>query len=151
MRLDLTGCFYPKCYLFKAGDHGGSHTRSGAHYSGICVICEEEGKLARYDGETGRSGYYRSTLGHKKDIEEKNTENAFAKHLEKFHPEKVHNTTAFKLKVESTHKKCLERQVTEGVYISNSEADYVLNSKSEYMQPEVRRVTTTREVRDQGS
>ena len=151
VRLDLTGCFYPKCYLCEAGDHGGSHTRSGAHYSGICVICEEQGKLARYDGETGRNGYYRSTIGHKKDIEKKNDENAFAKHLEKFHPERVGDPTAFKLKVESTHKKCLERQVTEGVYVSNSKADHVLNSKSEYMQPAVRRVTTTREVRDRGS
>ena len=78
LRLDLTGCYYTDngCMLCESGEHGGSHTRSGAHYSGICVICEEQGKLARYDGETGRNGYYRSTLGHKKDIVKENTENA---------------------------------------------------------------------------
>ena len=142
--------------LCESGEHGGSHTRSGAHYSGICVICEEQGKLARYDGETGRNGYYsyyRSTLGHKKDIEKNNDENAFAKHLAKFHPERIGDPTAFRLKLESTHKKkkCLERQITEGVHISTSEADHLLNSKSEYMQPAVRRVTTTREGRDRGA
>ena len=49
--------------------------------------------------------------------------------------------------VESTHKKCLE----EGIYIVNSEADYLLNSRSEYLQTAVRRVITTREVRENGS
>ena len=153
VRLDLTGCFYTEngCVLCESGEHGGSHTRSGAHYSGVCVICEEQGKLARYDGETGRNGFYRTTLGHKKDIVKNNDENAFAKHLSKFHPERVGDPTAFRLKVESTHKKCLERQVTEGIFISNSEADHILNSKSEFMQPAVRRVTSTREVRDHGS
>ena len=77
--------------------------------------------------------------------------NAFAKHLTSFHPDKVGDPAAFKFKVESTHKKCLERQVSEGIYIVNSEADYLLNSKSEYLQPAVRRVITTREVRDHGS
>ena len=50
------------------------------------------------------------------------------------------------LSVSTTHKKSLERQVTEGIHIVNSKADYLLNSKSEYMQPAVRRVITTREV-----
>ena len=59
--------------------------------------------------------------------------------------------TVFKLKVESTHKKCLDRQVTEGINIQNSKADYLMNSKSEYHQPAVRRVITTREIRDHGS
>ena len=103
--------------------------------------------MARYDGESGLSGYYRSTIGHKKDIIDKNDKNAFAKHLTSFHPDKVGDPAAFKLKVESTHKKCLE----EGIYIVNSEADYLLNSRSEYLQTAVRRVITTREVRDHGS
>ena len=151
VRLDLTGCFYPDCFLCESGSNGGSHTRSGAHYSGICTICEEENISSRYDGETGRNGYYRCTKGHKKDIVDKNNKNAFSKHLEIFHPDKVGDPTAFKLKVESTFKKCLDRQVTEGIYIHNSKSDNVLNSKSEFLQPSVSRISTTREVRSQGS
>ena len=51
------------------------------------------------------------------------------------------------MKVESTFSKPLERQVTEGISITNSKADLIMNSKSEYHQPAVQRVQTTREVR----
>ena len=47
----------------------------------------------------------------------------------------------------STFSKPLERQVTEGISITNSKADLIMNSKSEYHQPAVQRVQTTREVR----
>ena len=151
VRLDLTGCYYPDCYLCESDVKGsGSHTRSGAHYSGVCTICGEDQKLARYDGETGHSGYCR-TKEHKKDIMDKNVKNAFAKHLESFHPDRQGDPTVFKLKVEATYKKCLERQVSEGVNISNSKADLLMNSKTEFMQPSVSRVVTTRVVRDHGS
>ena len=151
VRLDLTGCFYPDCFLCESGSVGGSHTRSGAHYSGTCVLCEEQCKSSWYDGETGQNGYYRCTKGHKKDILDKNNKNAFEKHLELFHPDRVGDPTAFKMKIESTFKKCLDRQVTEGVYIHNSASDHVLNSKSEFLQPAVSRISATREVRSQGS
>ena len=78
---------------------------------------------------------------------DKNSKNVFAKHLELFHPDRVGDPTAFKFKIESTFKKCLDRQVTEGVYIHNSASDHVLNSKSEFLQPAVSRISATREVR----
>ena len=45
------------------------------------------------------------------------------------------DVTTFKFNVKSTHKSCLERQITEGCMIHNSEADIVLNGKSEFHQP----------------
>ena len=36
---------------------------------------------------------------------------------------------------ERTFKKCLERQVAEGVAIASSEADIIINSKAEFHQP----------------
>ena len=146
VRTDLTGCFYTDCYLCESGTKGGSHTRSGVHYSGICVLCEEAGIKARYDGESGRSGYWRSTKFHKEDIRSNNVKNAFTKHLNVYHSDNIRETGVFKLKVESNHTKCLERQIKEGVSIKNSDADIVMNSKAEFHQPAVRRVTTTREV-----
>ena len=151
VRLDLTGCFYEDCYLCESDVKGGaSHTRRGAHYSGTCSLCGENQKLARYDGETGYSGYNR-TREHRKDISDKNVKNAFAKHLEIFHPERQGDPSVFKLKVEATYQKCLNRQVSEGVHIANSKADYLMNSKTEFMQPSVSRVIATRQVRDNGS
>ena len=148
VKMDLTGCFYNDCYLCQSGTKGGSHTRSGVHYSGECVLCSEDGKVSRYDGESGRSGYWRTTKFHKVDILKKSDKNAFAKHLSIFHRDNIGDPTAFKFKVESTHSKCLERQVSEGIAITNSKADHILNSKSEFHQPAVRRITTTREVRN---
>ena len=156
VRNDLTGCIYPNlpkdpCFLCEADVKGGSHTKSGVHYSGECQLCGEKGIVAKYDGESGRNGYWRCTMFHKKEIIENKESNAFAKHLQIFHPDRIGDPTAFKLKVESTYSKPLERQVTEGIAITNSTADYVMNSKSEYLQPAVPRVQTTREVRDHGS
>ena len=156
VKTDLTGCIYPDlpkypCFLCEAGVKGGSHTKSGVHYSGQCQLCEEDGIVARYDGESGRNGYWRCTMFHKKEIIENKDSNTFAKHLQVFHPDRIGDPTVFKLKVESTFSKPLERQVTEGISITNSTADRILNSKSEYLQPAVPRVTNTREVRDHGS
>ena len=156
VRNDLTGCIYPNlpkdpCFLCEADVKGGSHTKSGVHYSGECQLCGEKGIVAKYDGESGRNGYWRCTMFHKKEIIENKESNAFAKHLQIFHPDRIGDPTAFKLKVESTYSKPLERQVTEGIAITNSTADYIMNSKSEYLQPAVPRVQTTREVRDHGS
>ena len=155
VKTDLTGCIYtnlPKhpCVLCEAGVKGGSHTKSGVHYSGVCQLCEDAGIVARYDGESGRNGYWRCTRFHKKDIIDNDESNAFAKHLQLFHPDRIGDPTVFKLKVESTYSKPLERQVTEGIAITNSTADRMMNSKSEYLQPAVPRVQTTREVRDHG-
>ena len=88
----------------------------------------------------------KNQLFHKEDIKKNNPNNAFSKHLNEFHGDHIKEHKVFKLKVESTHTKCLERQIKEGVAIKNSNADHVMNSKAEYHQPAVRRVTTTREV-----
>ena len=148
--MDLTGCFYPDCYLCEGGAGVASHTRSGVHYSAVCSLCAEKGVSAVYNGESGRSGYYR-TKQHKSDIINCRTTNAFAKHLEIYHKEAVGKPEVFKFKSERVYKKCLDRQVAEGVAISNSDCQILLNSRSEYHQPAVTRVTTTREVRSNGS
>ena len=49
VKTDLTGCFYPDCYLCESGIKGGSQTRSGVHYSGVCTLCAEAGVTSRYD------------------------------------------------------------------------------------------------------
>ena len=139
--MDLTGCFYTDCYLCEGGLKGGSHTKSGVVYSGTCTLCSDRGVTARYEGETGRNGYWRSTVFHRKEIMKNDTGNAFTKHLNIHHKDRVRDPSVFKLKVESSHKSCLDRQVKEGISIKNTKSDIKLNSKSEYHQPAVRRVT----------
>ena len=85
--------------------------------------------MARYDGESGRNGYWRTTIFHKQEIIDNKESNAFAKHLQLHHPDRIGDPSVFKLKVESTFSKPLERQVTEGVAITNSNANLIMNSK----------------------
>ena len=76
--------------------------------------------------------------------------NAFAKHLNIFHPEAEGDKEAFNLKILQTFNKPLERKVTEAVLINNSKAHIKMNSKAEFHQPAVARVITTREPPGQG-
>ena len=72
--------------------------------------------------------------------------NQVAKKQNKAFRKKVSDPSAFQMKVKSNFSKPLDRQVYEGVLITNSEADFVMNSKLEFLQPSVTRITTTREV-----
>ena len=101
---------------------------------------------ARYWGESGDSGYVR-TKQHLDSIEKGDSNNAFAKHLEEYHPERIGDKSAFQFKVARTFRSPLLRQIWEAVKIHGSKANIVLNSKAEWMQPAVDRIQVTREPR----
>ena len=71
--------------------------------------------------------------------------NAFHKHLELHHKEKKGELSVFKVKVEKTFMKWLNRQVYEGTLINSTERDICLNSKAEFHLPAVTRIPTSRE------
>ena len=108
------------------------------------------GLEASYYGESAFSGFYRTESGHSKAIEKKDLNNAFAKHLNIFHPEAEGDKEAFNMQVLQTFTKPLERKVSEAVLINNSKASIKMNSKAEFHQPAVARVITTREPPGQG-
>ena len=76
---------------------------------------------------------------------DKDLENAFAKHLQIFHPEHEGDPNVFKITVIQTFSKPMPRQCTEAVFIHNNEADIKMNSKTQFRQPAIPRVITTRE------
>ena len=144
---DLKGgelCGQPDCLLCKSGVKGGCHRRAGVVYKGTCNICENANIVAAYYGESAFSGYYRTNV-HAKEIEKRDLENAFAKHLNIYHPEKEGDPSVFTIRVIQTFRKPMPRQTTEAVFIHNSDADILMNSKAEFKQPAIPRVTTTRE------
>ena len=145
VRLDLTGCTYPQCRACKSDLGGASHTRSGVHYLITCKACEANRTSAIYHGESGFNGVHR--LGeHESAIKNKDTRNALAKHLALHHPDRVGDPDVFDYKVLQTFKKCLEREVSEGVALTFSKADIIMNQKSEHHQPAVHRAVMTREL-----
>ena len=151
-KLDRTGCVFPDagCLPCDSGLPGASHTRGGAEYMGVCVLCEAKGVKTEYRGETGYSARHRFEE-HRDSILNNVTSNAFAKHLSIFHPENIGNVSAFRFRSVRTFKKCLERQVSEGVSIANTDAKYLMNGRSEWHQPALPRVTHTKEPRGRGS
>ena len=76
---------------------------------------------------------------------DKDLENAFAKHLQIYHPEEEGNPNVFQITVIQTFRKPLPRQTTEAVFIFNNNSDIKMNSKTEFRQPAIPRITTTRE------
>ena len=139
-------CGQPNCTFCLSEDGGGgSHNRSKRTYKGTCKHCARVGLEASYYGESAFSGFYRVETGHSKAIEKKDLNNAFAKHLNIFHPEAEGDKEAFNMKVLQTFSKPLERKVTAAVLINNSKAAIRMNSKAEFHQPVIHRVTTTRE------
>ena len=99
--------------------------------------------VARYFGESGRSGYLRSG-NHRSEIEKGLDSNGFAKHLEIHHPDHTRDPSHLKLKVIKTFRKSLERQACEATKISHNDADIPMNSRSEFHQPSISRVTVMR-------
>ena len=94
--------------------------------------------MVAYEGETGSNGYSRGKE-HECALEQKQEENALWKHCLVAHEgEKVE----FSMQVVGTFQSCLERQVNEGVRIENSKADICMNSKAEFHQPSIVRVST---------
>ena len=136
VNLDLTGSWWTDCYLCESkaagGPRGASHTRAGATYTGTCLECGGKDVKAVYDGETGRSGYYRTTRGHKNDIlKNKTDKSALAKHTGLFHKDKVWDPSIYQS-------------------INDSTADIVCNGKGEWhvgAVPKARTVHATRDVR----
>ena len=61
-------------------------------------------------------------------------------------PLKLGDTKAFRFSVARTFRSSLVRQIYEAVKIYGSQADIVLNSKSEWNQPAIDRIIVTREV-----
>ena len=147
--LDLTGCWWPDCYLCECDTKGASHTRAGATYTGTCRECGGQNVTAVYDGETGRSGYYRTTKGHKEDIVKNKTDkSALAKHTGLYHPDKTGDPSIYSVKVNNITKSSLLRQVREGQSINDNTADIVCNGKGEWHVGAVPKAQTRHASRD---
>ena len=92
------------------------------------------------------------TKQHRNAIENANTKNAFAKHSQIYHPERLKDPSIYEVWSKSTHPgKTLDRQIKEGHFIATSKANILMNSRTEWHQPSVNRVTATREVRETNS
>ena len=85
------------------------------------------------------------TKSHLDSNERRDINNAFAKHLQEHHPDRVGDKSAFQFRVAKTFRRPLERQIWEAVRIHGCKANICLNSKAEWMHPAIDRIVVTRE------
>ena len=103
----------------------GAGPREGRGYT--CLKCGGMDVKAVYDMETGRSGSYHTTKGHKADIKRNKMEKStLAKHTGLFHQDKVGNTSIYVVVVNNTTRSSLLCQVWEGQSILDNGSKIVL-------------------------
>ena len=129
---------------------GASHTRRGALYTGQCTVYTLQGGRQNQfllQGKWIYNSVYRLGL-HETDVKHRVETNAFHKHLENHHPERLGDMSVFECKVMGTYKRSLDRQVAEGTQLERAEVDQLLNSRAEYHGSAVPRVTIAHDTRD---
>ena len=114
-------------------------TKNNIGYEKHCVPCEQMGKSAIYYGETGKNMYTRD-MGHKRDIISADLNTPLIKHNLNVHNQV--NDVQFKTIITKSFKSALERGNNEGIRIRESAADFILNSRSEFIQPALTRQIT---------
>ena len=130
-------CGRDNCFPCTSGG-GGDCSKSSVGYRLECLKCPETNMSAKYDGESGNNGFTRG-LDHQDGLDKKREVNPLWKHCEIQHNgEKVN----FKMVCLKSFPSAFMRQVNEGVRIANSKADICMNSKAEFHQPSIVRVST---------
>ena len=135
--LSQKGCDRDDCFPCKSGG-GGDCSKSCSAYRIECEECKKSDLSAVYEGETGRNCYSRG-LEHLEGLSKEKEDNPLWKHCQLQHGGvKV----KFKMVCLKSFKTAFMRQINEGVRIACCQADICMNSKSEYHQPSIVRVTT---------
>ena len=130
-------CGRENCFPCTSGG-GGDCSKSSVAYRIECEECPKTGKSAHYDGESGNNGFTRG-LEQITGLEKKREENPLWKHCQIAHNSEL---VKFKMVCLKSFKSAFMRQVNEGVRIENSKADICMNSKAEFHQPSIVRVST---------
>ena len=121
-----------------AEEGGGDCSKSCAAYRMECLECPKNKLSAVYHGETGRNGYSRG-LEHFAGLKNKKEDNPLWKHCVLQHNGQQ---VQFKMVCLKSFKTAFMRQINEGVRIACCRAEICMNSKSEFHQPSIVRVST---------
>ena len=113
---------------------------SSVGYEFTCAGCKLAGAKAVYYGETSKGIYLRKSQ-HEADIRNINLNNAMAKHLQIQHSG---IDQGWLVEVSKSFRTPMMRQIHEGVRISLSDADIILNSRNEFHQAPILRVVPVR-------
>ena len=118
-------CGRPNCFPCRA-EGGGDCWKESVTYSLICGECDRG--VAKYFGETGRNGFTRGEEHLANQLAEDENKSVL-----KLHSNYHHNgaEVTYYMRVTGTHTDCLDRQITEGVNISNFGGEVLMNRRGE--------------------
>ena len=106
-------------------------------YSLECKLCRDRKSRAIYWGESSRSGHLRG-LEHFRALENKSSKSVMFRHIMAEHGEEQEKVN-FEMRIASTFKDSLNRQIFESRQIRNTPLNELLNSKSEFYGPCIKR------------
>ena len=113
------------CFVCRTG--GTNCRKEGINYKITCDLCG-----AVYIGESGRNAYTRG-LEHEREYRSKTTQSVLWRHESQCHSHEV-TPPSFTMRVTAVNNgDPTMRQVLEGVQISNTPGDSLINNKSEWL------------------
>ena len=127
------------CFSCKSDSPGGCE-KNGSAYRITCEGCKSSNIVAEYEGETGRNTYCRG-LEHQADLRTMKEDSPLWKHCVVEHS---NEKQVFSMKSLGGFSSCLTRQTNEAVRILSSKAQTLMNSRSEFHQAPILRVTISR-------
>ena len=118
-------CGRPNCFPCRA-EGGGDCWKESVTYSLICGECGRG--VAKYFGESGRNGFTRGEEHLANQLAEDENKSVL-----KLHSNYHHNgaDVTYYMRVTGVHTDCLDRQITEGVNISNFRGEVLMNRRGE--------------------
>ena len=125
------------CIVCKSNNKTTNCKLTNVGYSIICKLCKERGKDRTYEGETCRNTYIRGKE-HVKEYEKKSETSVMYKHARTEHANEEEKVE-FQMRVVGRFKTAMNRQIDESVRIQRKNKKTLLNSKSEYFGPVIRR------------
>ena len=134
--LKAATCGRQDCFPCSSGG-GEDCSKSCAAYRVDCQECMSVNVKAIYIGETGRNGYARG-LEHQEGLDKEREDNPLWKHCQIQHGGRK---VKFVMKCLKSFRTSFMRQVNEGVRIACCNADICMNSKMQFHQPAIVRVT----------
>ena len=131
-------CGRGDCMCCSSGNEGDCEKNS-IGYRIVCQGCLLVGKRTEYEGESARNAFSRG-LEHSEGLRNEREDSPLWKHCQLAHNGEKQD---FSMEVIGSFQSCLERQINEAVRITSSQADFIMNSKSEFHQAPIVRVVAT--------
>ena len=126
-----------KCMISNDPESTADCKTTNVGYSIECKLCNDRGINITYEGESARNLHLR-TGEHLRDLKNKSDKSVLYKHILNKHEDEK-DDVKFRTKIVGKFKSCTNRQIEESIRIRNKHPSLLMNSKSEFYGPVIKR------------